>query len=324
MGGGGSAVEAVDVAVVVPTHGRPLRLRWLLNALAEQDGGPFEVVIAHNAGDAETAGVLASHPLAPRVVVVPDGQGPAAMRNAAWRATGAPLIAFTDDDCRPPAGWLRTLGEAASAHPGAIVQGATHPDPDELGVFLHAPHARSQQIDPPHVMAQTCNIAYPRALLEALGGFDEDFPQAVGEDTDLALRARAAGAPFVAAPEALSYHAVDWGLRRRLRGSWRWQHMALVVRRHPELRPELPLGGWAWKTAHARWLLAAAGLVAARRRPAALALAAPWVLGTPTTYGRHPRALARTVTELPGRFLLDGTETAALLRGSARHRALLL
>ncbi len=317
-------MEAVDVAVVVPTRGRPLRLRWLLNALAEQDAEAFEVLVARNASDAASAEVLAGHPLVPRAIVAPDGAGPAALRNAAWRATDAALIAFTDDDCRPPAGWLAALAAAAAAHPGAIVQGATQPDPDELGVFLHAPHARSQQIEPPHVMAQTCNIAYPRALLEAVGGFDEDFPQAVGEDTDLALRARASGAPFVAAPEALSYHAVDWGLRRRLKGSWRWQHMALVVRRHPELRRELPLGGWAWKAAHARWLLAVTGLAAARRRPAALALVAPWVLGTPATYGRHPRALARSASELPGRFLLDGTETAALLRGSARHRALLL
>ncbi len=337
---------------MVPTHGRPLRLRWLLNALAEQDAGAFEVLVAHNAADAGSAAVLAGHPLAPRAVVVADGAGPAAMRNAAWRATTTELVVFTDDDCRPPEPWLGELRAVAARHPGAIVQGATHPDPDELGVFRHAPHARSQQIDPPHVMAQTCNIAYPRSVLEAVGGFDEAFPQAVGEDTDLALRARAAGAAVVPAPRALTYHAVDWGLRRRLRGTWRWQHMALVVRKHPELRRELPLGGWAWKSAHARWLLAAAGLAgaglatarprrpaawltarhrspaagrAARpRRPAGLALALPWLLGTPLVYGRHPRALVRTATELPARFLLDGVETAALLRGSVRHRALLL
>ena len=37
MGRGRRALEAVDVAVVVATHGRPLRLRWLLEALSEQD-----------------------------------------------------------------------------------------------------------------------------------------------------------------------------------------------------------------------------------------------------------------------------------------------
>jgi GT2 family glycosyltransferase len=247
------------------------------------------------------------------------GGGPAALRNAGWRATRAPLVVFTDDDCRPPPSWLRAARDAARANPGAIVQGATRPDPDELAILHHAPHGRSQEIEPPHVMAQTCNIAYPRAVLEATGGFDESFPQAVGEDTDLALRARAAGTPFVAAPEMLTYHAVDAGLRRRLRGTWRWQHMALLVRRHPELRRELALGGWAWKAEHARWLLAAAGLLA--RRPW---LALPWVLGTRLRYGRGPRALARSASELPGRFVIDGAETAALVRGSVRHRSPLL
>jgi GT2 family glycosyltransferase len=313
------------LAVVVPTHGRPLRLRWVLNALEEADdpGVPWELVVAHNAGDRPTAELLAERGV--RTVVLPDGAGPAALRNAAWRAAGAAdLIVFTDDDCRPPAPWLRALADAARRNPGAIIQGPTHPDPDELGVFQRAPHARSQQIDPPHVMAQTCNIAYPRSVLEAVGGFDESFPQAVGEDTDLALRARAAGAPLVAAPAALTYHAVDWGLRRRVRGSWRWQHMALLVRKHPELRAELHVWGWAWKRAHLHWLLAALGLLAARRHPAALALTVPWLLETPHVYGSGPRALARTGAELPGRFVLDGVETAALLRGSVRHRSLLL
>jgi hypothetical protein len=163
-------------------------------------------------------------------------------------------------------------------------------------------------------------------VLERAGGFDESFPQAVGEDADLALRARAAGVEQVAAPEALTYHAVDAGLARRLRGSWRWRHMALLVRRHPGLRAELPLGGWAWKAEHARWALAAAGLGVAvwRRSPVAAAPAVPWLLRTPRAYGSHPRALARTASELPGRFVIDGVETAALLCGSARYRTFLL
>ncbi len=169
------------------------------------------------------------------------------------------------------------------------------------------------------MIGQTCNIAYPRPCSRPLGGFDESLADAVGEDTDLFLRARAAGTPVVAAPGALTYHAVDWGLRSRLRGTWRWGGMALLVRNHPELRRVFPLGGWAWKIEHARWLLAAVGLLA--RRPW---LAIPWLLGTSRVYGTHPRALARSATELPGRFAIDGAETAALLRGSFRHRSLLL
>jgi glycosyltransferase involved in cell wall biosynthesis len=305
------------LAIVIPTYRRPLRLRWLLNALAEQDG-PFEVLVGYDAADTETAHVLATHPLRPRAVPVAN-RLQVVKRNAAWRASKADLIVFTDDDCRPPPGWLAAIAASARRHPGAIVQGATHPDPDELGVFQRAPHARSQQIDPVHPMGQTCNIAYPRALLEALGGFDESLPEPAGEDTDLFLRAQRAGALVVAAPEALTYHAVEWGLRTRVRGVWRWGGLALTVRRNPELRRLLPAGGWAWKAEHVRWCLAVLGLVA--RRPW---LALPWVLGTSRRYGTHPRALARTAAELPGRFAVDGIETLAMARGSLRHRSLLL
>ena len=305
-----------DLAVVVATKDRPTRLRWLLNALEEQTA-PHELIVVHNSAGPETQALLTERGV--RHVEAPPGLGPAAMRNLGWRMSQARWILFTDDDCRPPADWIANARRAAAAHPEAIVQGQTQPDPDELGVFHHAPYARSQQIVPPHVMAQTCNILYPREVLERAGGFDESFPKAVGEDTDLALRARAQGTEYVAAPEMLTYHAVDAGLLPRIRGSWRWQHMALLVRKHPRLREELPLGGWAWKTAHVRLLLAVAGLLL--RRPW---LALPYLLATPRVYGNHPRALARTAAELPGRAVLDAVETAALLRGSVRYRTPLL
>ncbi len=288
---------AALVAVVVPTYRRPLRLRWLLNALAEQVDAEFEVLVGHDVTE------RVDLPEGVRGIPVPDGRGPAAKRNAAWRATDAELVIFTDDDCRPPPGWISSM--LAAVRPGAIVQGATRPDPDELGVFHHAPHARSQRIDPPNAIGQTCNIAYPRAVLEATGGFDESLPDAVGEDTDLLLRAKALGTPVVAAPEAVTFHAVEWGLRSRLRASTRWAGMALLVRNHPELRREMALGGWAWKREHATWLLAAQA--ARLRHPiGVLAVALPWIAGNPRLYGNGPRGLARWASELPGRFVADG------------------
>lgn len=320
-----------SITIVVPSRDRPLRLRWLLNSLAEQDTEDFEIVVAHNSSGTETDELLATHPLAAagrlRGMREPDGRGPAAMRNSAWRAGRAPLVLFTDDDCRAPAEWVSRALAAARAHPGAIVQGQTQPDPDELFVYHHAPHARSQEIVPPVDVAQTCNILYPRSLLEAVGGFDESFPQAVGEDTDLALRARDAGAEYVGAPEVLTYHMVEWGLRRRLRGTWRWQHMALVVRKHPRLREQLPLAGYAWKPAHVSLPLALAGALLALllRRPALAPLAAlPYIARTPLIYGRSPRGLARSASEVPGRAVIDAVEVAALIRGSIRHRSPLL
>jgi GT2 family glycosyltransferase len=320
---------AAEIAVVVPSHDRPIRLRWLLNALEEQTlaRDRFEVVVAHDSGE-DTEELLREHPLARAGVLrhlrFEPGPGPAAKRNAAWREVCAPLVAFTDDDCRPPAGWLERALDAAHRHPGAVVQGATEPDPDEANLLHRAAHVLTQRIDPPDPWAQTCNIVYPRELLERLGGFDEAFPVAAGEDTDLALRARAAGAELAPAPDVLTYHAVEpVTLPAALRQAWRWRDMPYLAAKHPELRRQVPLGVF-WKPEHGWILLAAAGLLAARRHPTALALAVPWARTRMPPYGRGPRARLRAIAELPGRAAEDAAGVAALAAGSARHRTLFL
>ncbi|PTL55066.1 hypothetical protein C7Y72_19945 [Paraconexibacter algicola] len=335
---GGGAVPAISV--VVPSHDRPLRLRWLLNALQEQtlDPAQWEVVVAHDSSGPETEELLRTHPLAAagvlRHLTFDPGPGPAVKRNAGWRAARAPRILFTDDDCRPPRDWVANGLAAALARPDAILQGRTTIDPDELAVRQRVPHARSQEVDPPVPWAQTCNILYPRAVLEATGGFDESLPLAAGEDTDLALRARALGAPYEAAPDVLTYHCVEpASLLARMREVQRWEHLPFVVRAHPEVRDGLPGFGTCWKPAHARLPAAAAGVTLAatalaRRRPgllgAGVAAVVPWALAAAPRYGRDPRGVARSVSELPGRFALDVAEFTALARGSVRYRTLLL
>jgi glycosyltransferase involved in cell wall biosynthesis len=325
------------VSIVVPSRDRPLRLRWLLNALAEQtlDRDQWEVIVAHDSVGPETEQLLRSHPLAAAGVLThltypPATCGPALKRNAGWQAARAPLVAFTDDDCRPPSDWVANVLAAAHVHPGAIVQGATEIDPDELVIKQHAPHARTQQVapdTPQGFWAQTCNIAYPVAALQLTGGFDESLPSAAGEDTDLAIRARAAGVEYVAAPQVLTYHCVEpAGVQARVRESWRWQHLPFLTRRHPELRGRYAGHGYFWKPQHVRVPFLLAGLVAvARRRPLlGLLLSLPWAAGSLPAYGSSARGRARALSELPGHAVIDVAEFAALARGSIRHRSLLL
>src|SRR5437588_858032 len=86
------STQGLAASVVIATRGRPLRLRWLLNALLEQDCDPglFEVVVAHDPSSSDTARVLAKHPLHAqgrlRGVPFPEGNSLAAGRNAAWQA----------------------------------------------------------------------------------------------------------------------------------------------------------------------------------------------------------------------------------------------
>jgi hypothetical protein len=306
-----------------------LRLRWLLNALEEQtlERGRFEVVVCHDSRDPSTESLLGTHPLAVdgtlhHVRLAAGGAPPGLQRNRGWRLASAPLIAFTDDDCRPPPQWLECALDAARRHPGAIIQGRTRPDPDELSIAQHAPHARSQTIDPPVPWAQTCNIVYPRDLLQRLGGFDERMQ--AGEDAELGQRATAAGAPLIGAPHALMFHAVHArGLTGTLRTLPRWQHLAGLVKRHPGLRQSFAAGLF-WRDTHGLMLLAIGGAALVRRRPAAAALALPWALRAAPSYGTSPRGRLRAVSELPGRAVLDLAEIGVLVQGSVRYRTLLL
>ncbi|HEX8120652.1 MAG TPA: glycosyltransferase [Solirubrobacteraceae bacterium] len=326
-GSGGVAASGAqpprDIAVAVASHARPIRLLWLLNALEEQtlDRERWEVVVAHDSGTgSETERILATHPLAGAGllshVTLEHDAGPAELRNAAWRATTAPLVAFTDDDCRPPPQWLERALTAAERAPGAVVQGATRPDPDEEAL-LRAARARSVWIDPPTWQAQTCNLVYPRDVLERAGGFDpEAMPLCAGEDTDLFWRS---GARLVAAPEAMTYHAVEpQTLSGRVRYAWRWRQMPGLVARHPRLREHAELGVF-WKRRHARFVLALAGV--ATRRPA---LALPWALAALPSYGPGARGRARALSEVPGQALVDAVEVGGLALGSVRHRTLFL
>jgi GT2 family glycosyltransferase len=321
-------VSRPEVAVVIPSHDRPARLRRLLDALAEQTLGRdrFEVVVAHDSSGPETEELLLGHPLAQagvlRHLTLNPGSGPpGANRNAAWRASRAPVVAFTDDDCRPPRDWLEKALAASARHPEAIVQGTTRPDPDEAGKLALA-GARSQSIVPPTPYAQCCNMVYPRSVLDRLGGFEEDV--LTGEDTDLAARARRQGVPHLAAPEVLTYHAVETApLLEQLAALGRWSDLPRLVKRNPELRSAYPLG-FFWKRTHAWLPLALAGLFLARRRPLWGVLALPWAVETLPQYGGHARGRLRSISELPRRLAIDVTEFAVLAWGSAKSRTMFL
>ena len=324
-------MSAPEISVVVPSHNRALRLRWLLNALEDQtlERDRFEVIVVHDYDDADTDSILERHPLLAAGVLrherIAPGTGRASrQRNIGWRAARAPLIAFTDDDCRPAPAWLEELLGAAKRNPGAIVQGATDFDPYELDVFA-SPHYRTVvEREPPGPFAQTCNVLYPRAVLERVGGFDEAMPAPAGEDLDLAVRARAAGAGYVGAPDAVTYHCVEsYTLLGMLRLNRKWQDIAYLAKRHPEIRSTFTLRIF-WRETHFRLVLALAGVALARRWPPFAALAIPYLRFALRRRGTHLRARAATAVELPGQVVVDTAEILTMVRGSVRHRTVVI
>ena len=242
--------------------------------------------------------------------------GPGGARNVGWRAAGGALIAFTDDDCEPDPSWVAEFVTAAESSPGAVLQGPTLPQPGQ--VHLISPFTRTLDVQELGPWFPACNMAYPRNLLEQVGGFDEAFTR--GEDTDLAWRVRATGAEFEWVPGAEVKHAVlDLGPIGKVRLALAWEPAFPVFGRHPELRRELHLGLF-WKPQHGLLLLAAFGALVSRRFPPALLLAIPYLRSV------RARLAAESghAYHAPWYVVHDGAEMLAAVRGSARSGTLVL
>ena len=313
---------SVPVSVVVATRDRPDRLRRALLALERQSlDGEWEIVVVDDASAPATGAVLSEWSSTGGRSVrtalrTPARAGPGGARNVGWRAARGELIAFTDDDCEPEPGWLEALVAAAARALGAVLQGPTNPNPAE--VRRTSPFTRTLDVRSLGPWFPTCNVAYARGVLEALGGFDERFLR--GEDTDLAWRAREAGAEFVWVPEARVSHAViELGPIGKLRLALAWAPAFELYARHPELRRVLHLGLF-WKPSHATLLLACAGTVAARRFPLAILLLVPYA------YALRVRMVAEhgRLIHAPWYPVNDSLEVVAAVRGSVPNGTLVL
>ena len=105
---------------------------------------------------------------------------------------------------------LQTAIEDEGLDLGAIYHSHTRSDPIPSETDRLSPFVRTLRVHGDGPYYQTCNIVYPRELLERVGGFDADtYPVPGGEDTDLAFRAIEAGAPTAYAEKAQVYHAVS-------------------------------------------------------------------------------------------------------------------
>lgn len=327
-------LRAPAISVVVPTHARPRRLPRLVDALAAQalDPGSFEVLIVDDGSSPPVAEAvvapLRAAGVEARLIRSESARGPAAARNRGWRAARASLVAFTDDDCRPQPGWLAALLARAAAEPRTVVQGLTVPDPED---GTPGPFDRTQLVDGPALTFETCNIAYPIELLERVGGFDESFRWPCGEDVDLGWRVRAAGGASTFDYGALVHHAVlPTSTSSRLREAWHAVDNVRVLRTYPGLRCLL-VHRIFWKDSHppalAALLLALAAWAGGggRRRLAlaALAPAAP-ALHHLRRYRANRWPSRRLAADVPRHLATDLVELAAMLRGSVRHRTLVL
>lgn len=319
----GGGESAPPVSVVIATHNRRDHLIQTLDALARQTLQHFDVIVVDDDSPDGTSELVTQRGL--RCIRVPRG-GPGRARQVGWQAATAPIVAFTDDDCIPTPGWLAALVQPIREGTADLVQGRTLPRPEQEDGA--GPWSRTQRIESESGTYPTCNMAYRRSVLEAVGGFRPSFagPRTSGEDTELAWRAKASGFRSAFAPDALVHHEV-WPSRfgPYLRDRMRWGMIVQVVRFHPASR-SLAYRRWFYRPSHVRVLaalviLAALGAVRWWLPPA-------FLVAVVVAYGLRGRGVAggppARMLFIVQTLLADAFEVAVFAWSSIRYRTLLL
>ena len=173
----------------------------MLDALAAQTHRDFRVLVFDQSADTRQNSDSVDRLDDPSIAhIIDDRRGKSYALNDAIRASRAPFLAFTDDDCAPAPEWLeRSLATLGSDDSIGLLFGnviAYEHDPNEAfvpavtferSVSHHGPLMRSRG-----VIGMGANMVVRRSALSSTGLFDEDLGPGgrlrTGEDCELTYR----------------------------------------------------------------------------------------------------------------------------------------
>ena len=221
------------VSIIIPVHNGARTLGACLDGCTAQNVPIKEIIVVDDGSTDATPGIASEHDV---IYLRQDQRGPAAARNAGAQRASGEFIAFTDADCVPQPDWIAHLLE--SFDNGVAAAGGTYGNASGrswLASLIHeeiqARHARfGREVD----FLGSFNVMYRRELFQRVGGFDESFRTASGEDNDLAYRLQDAGGKLAFTPHAVVAHHHPTGLAQYLRtqarhGYWRMK----LYQKHP-------------------------------------------------------------------------------------------
>jgi len=208
--------------MIIPNwNGRHLLARCLA-AIAEQTWRDFQVIVVDNGSTDGSVEWLKENCPSVEVIVNQDNRGFAAAVNQAVQASSGPYVATLNNDAEPEPGWLEALVQAIECDErvgmcSSKMLFADRPEMinstgicvDRVGIVWDRRIGEldtNDEQEPVQVFGACGGAAlYRRAMLDQVGGFDQDF-FAYLEDVDLAWRARLAGWRGLYVPAARVLH----------------------------------------------------------------------------------------------------------------------
>lgn len=213
----------MKVSVVVPTFDRGPALADTLGRLTDSEldaGDDLEVLVVDDGSALPAQEVVrcarpsSSPPRWPVRWLRQANAGPAAARNAGFRAAAGELVLFVDDDILVPPDLVRAHVMAHRAHPRSVIFGlcpfAPQPDTTPLRRYLEAvPEARSagpEGLTPMPTVASG-QISVERSQFDAERGvYSSELVTPAAEEYELAYRLRQRGTPILLASTIVALH----------------------------------------------------------------------------------------------------------------------
>jgi len=208
------------VSVIIATWRRDESLRLVLDDLARQEGAKAEIVVVDQNTPPTSEDVFTGLRRSPHeLVVVPHAPGVVIARNEGARRSLGEVLVFIDDDVRiDDVAFIQKIasefvdptlaGLCGQELSGPDYRPSTRPAPRFSDRFEEAaffPRDSSERREVFHLA--TCNCAVRRSAWEKVGGLDPVFAgNSYGDDTDLALRMRAADLRIIFEPSISVRH----------------------------------------------------------------------------------------------------------------------
>ncbi len=230
----------MQISVIIPTFKRPALLIKCLSHLAQQNfpKEKYEVIVVSDGPDIKTKTDVTSFSQQQLFFNIycynlKEKKGPAAARNKGVQHAQGELIVFTDDDCLPHADWLKafwnaykTIDKTQTAFTGqTIVPHSNTPTDYEKNIS----NLQTAEFI-------TANCAITKTAFNKVGGFDEAFPIAWREDSDMHFKLIENNVPVHHVKNAIVIHPVRkaiWGVS--LKEQKKSAFNALLYKKHSQL-----------------------------------------------------------------------------------------
>jgi GT2 family glycosyltransferase len=196
------------VSIVVCAYNAAGTLRECLASLMRLEYPDYEVILVDDGSKDSTSEIAADFPQLH--YIRQDNFGLSYARNVGAQHAVGEIVAYTDADCVADEDWLRCLMQAMRDQ-GVPAIGGPNITPHNDGWSARCVAASPG--NPSHVMFDDrhaehvpgCNMAFRRATLLELGGFDPQF-RAAGDDVDFCWRLLDHGGRIGYAPGAFVWH----------------------------------------------------------------------------------------------------------------------